>query len=516
MLTVQNITKKFSGVVALENVCLEFHGGKVNAVIGENGAGKSTLMKILSGVYQDFEGQILFKGRPVSFANPREAQDCGIAIIHQDLNLIPFLSIRENIFLGREITTFWGTLDVRQMRRKTKSLLDRLKLAVDPDTLVAELKVGQQQVVEIAKALLLDSEVIIMDEPTSAISESEVEVLFDIMEDLRRENKVIVYISHKLDELFKIADRYIILRDGRSIESGDMAGIDQDTIIHKMVGREIRIIRKQTKGLDHEPLLSVENLCLKHPVRVQEDLLRQISFAVGRGEIVGIFGLMGAGRTELLETIFGLHPKTSTGTIRMEQREVRFSSPIDAIRAGMGLVPEDRKKDGLVLGMDVKENISLAVLPGIETAGILSNSRELRLAEKYIGELKIKTSSASQAAKNLSGGNQQKIVLAKWLATKPKVLMLDEPTRGIDINAKNEIYKLIMQLAEEGLGIIVVSSELPEVLAISDRILVMAEGYMTAEFRVEDATEDNILKAAIPKSLDETGNKFRKAAPFVG
>jgi ribose transport system ATP-binding protein len=501
VLTAENITKRFSGVVALDKVCMELHAGKVNAIIGENGAGKSTLMKILSGVYPDYEGDIIYQGKKVNFSNPKEAQDAGIAIIHQELNLIPYLTITENIFLGREITNQWGMLNKKEMRLKTQQLLEQLKLNLDPDTPMYKLKVGQQQVVEIAKALLLDSEVIIMDEPTSAISDSEVEVLFGIMDDLKRKNKAIVYISHKLDELFRIADRYIVLRDGKSIESGDMQGMTHDSIIQKMVGREINIIRKQSTGSYKEALFSVNDVCLKHPVKTRETLLKHISFTVGKGEILGIFGLMGAGRTELLETIFGLHPRLVSGKISMDGKEVHFKSPSDAIKAGIALVPEDRKKDGLVLGLDVKTNISLTTLAHIEELGLLSNSKEITLAEKYIGDLQIKTSSQKQAAKNLSGGNQQKIVLAKWLATNPKVLLLDEPTRGIDIHAKNEIYKLITNLAEAGLGIIMVSSELPEILAISDRILVMAEGCLTAEMPVQEATEDIILKAAIPKTI---------------
>ena len=498
MLVAENITKQFSGVKALDNVCLELHAGKVNAILGENGAGKSTLMKILSGVYPDFEGRILYKGQPVHFSNPREAQECGIAIIHQELNLIPYLSITENIFLGREITTIWGGLDKKQMRRRTEELLLKLRLDVDPGCPVHQLKVGQQQVVEIAKALLTDSEVIIMDEPTSAISESEVEVLFGIIEELKRENKTIVYISHKLDELFKIADRYIVLRDGKSIESGDILGMQHDDIIRKMVGRDIKIIRKQPTGDCHEALLSVQDICLPHPSRAGENLLKNISFCLRRGEIMGIFGLMGSGRTELMETLFGLNARISSGKIFVGQEEIFIKTPSDAIQAGLALVPEDRKKDGLVLGMNVKENISLPVLDNLEDMGFLSNRKEVSLAVDYIDKLRIKTSSEAQKVKNLSGGNQQKIVLAKWLATKPKILMLDEPTRGIDINAKNEIYKLILSLADAGLGIIVVSSELPEILAISDRILVMSEGSLTAEFPVNEATEDMILKAAIP------------------
>lgn len=503
MLVAENITKRFTGVTALDKVCLEFLAGQVTAVIGENGAGKSTLMKILSGVYPDYEGQILFKGQPVRFDTIRDAQACGIAIIHQELNLIPYLSITENIFLGREITTRWGTLDRKAMRLKTRELLEKLNLEIAPDTLVAELKVGQQQVVEIAKALLVESEVIIMDEPTSAISESEVAVLFSIINDLRTENKAIVYISHKLDELFTIADRYVVLRDGKSIESGAMQGIDHDTLIRKMVGRDITSIRRQTTDRVHKSLLSVENLCLKHLVRTQENQLKSLSFTVGRGEVVGIFGLMGAGRTELLESLFGLHPKRSSGRVLIDNQPVQFKAPIDAIRAGLALVPEDRKKDGLVLGMDVQSNISLTALAAIEQAGFLSQRKETNLAKKYIADLRIKTPSEKQSAKNLSGGNQQKIVLSKWLATNPKLLMLDEPTRGIDVNAKNEIYKLILQLADEGMGIIVVSSELPEILAISDRILVLCEGELTAELAIQDASEDAILKAAIPVSMSE-------------
>lgn len=502
MLAVENITKKFSGVTALDNVCLELHPGKVNAILGENGAGKSTLMKILSGVYTDYEGRILYNQAPVRFSSPKEAQEQGIAIIHQELNLIPYLTITENIFLGREMVNRWGLLDKKNMREQTKRLLQKLKLTVDPDTPVAELKVGQQQVVEMAKALLIDSQVIIMDEPTSAISESEVAVLFSIINELKAEGKTIVYISHKLDELFKIADRFIVLRDGCSIECGEMKGMSQDELIQKMVGREIKIIRKnEDLRRCNEEVLSVENICLAHQVRKGEKVLNDISFTVNRGEVVGIFGLMGAGRTELLETMFGLHAKRSSGRICIEGKPVQISSPSDAINAGLALVPEDRKKDGLVLGMDVRQNISLTTLKNLQEGGLLHQAKEEALAEKYIGELKIKTASNKLAAKNLSGGNQQKIVLAKWLATQPKILLLDEPTRGIDINAKNEIYKLILALAEEGMGIVVVSSELPEILALADRILVLSEGNLTAEIPASQANENNILKAAIPKTI---------------
>jgi len=501
MLVAENITKKFSGVTALDNVCLELHAGKVNAILGENGAGKSTLMKILSGVYPDYEGRVILKGSQVNFSNPKEAQLAGIAIIHQELNLVPHLSITENIFLGRELSNNWGMLDGKSMRAKAQELLDRLKLDIDADTLIGDLKVGQQQVVEIAKALLTDCEVIIMDEPTSAISESEVEVLFEIIHSLRRENKAVVYISHKLDELFKIADRYIVLRDGCTVESGDMQGMTHDALIRKMVGRELKVLKKGAKSTESKSLLSVRNISLKHAENAKRLVVKDVSFNINKGEILGIFGLMGAGRTELLETIFGLHDQNSSGHIVLEEKAVQFSSPAQAMQAGIALVPEDRKKDGLVLGLDVKTNISLTTLDHLQNYGWISSAKELQLVKRYIDLLQIKTPSVYQAAKNLSGGNQQKIVLAKCLSNQPKILMLDEPTRGIDINAKNEIYKLILNLAANGLGIIMVSSELPEILAISDRVLVMSEGSITAEFTAAEAAEDKILKAAIPKTL---------------
>jgi ribose transport system ATP-binding protein len=501
MLTVENISKRFSGVTALDNITMQIDGGKVTAIIGENGAGKSTLMKILSGVYSDYEGSIMLNGQTVSFSNPREAQGCGIAIIHQELTLIPYLTITENIFLGRELETAWGELDKKAMKFKTKELLQKLKLTEDPDTQVLNLKVGQQQVVEIAKALLTDSDVIIMDEPTSAISDAEVNVLFEIIENLRKEGKAIIYISHKLDELFRIADAYIVLRDGKMIECGSMEGMKADDIIHKMVGREINLLHK-TNGCEvEEELLRVENICLKHPERKQENFLKNISFSLKKGEILGIFGLMGAGRTELLETLFGQHPKLAEGLICVSGDCIHIRSAADATKYGIALVPEDRKKDGLVLGMDVQKNIGLTTLKEMETAGFIDAGKECTLSDKYIKDLNIKTSSSQQDAGSLSGGNQQKIVIAKWLATNPKILLLDEPTRGIDVNAKNEIYKLIVDLADKGMGIIMVSSELPEILAISDRVLVMAEGSITACFPVAEASEAVILKAAIPKTI---------------
>jgi len=500
MLAVENITKEFVGVKALKGVSLELPAGKVTAILGENGAGKSTLMKILSGVYPDYEGTVYLRGEPVKFHNTKEAQEMGISIIHQELNLIPYLSIRENIFLGREPETAMGLLDVAKMRKESKQLLQKLKLDLDPDLLVSELKVGQQQLVEIAKALSLDSQVIIMDEPTSAISDHEVDVLFDIIRDLRAEGKAIAYISHKLEELFTIADRYVVLRDGEMIEAGEMQGMTEDALIQKMVGREIVIKRNCGDKRFEEKILSVRNLSLPNPKLPEKYLLKDIAFELGKGEVLGIFGLMGAGRTELMEALFGIHSKHEA-EITLAGQRCHFKKPMDAMEAGLALVPEDRKQDGLVLCMDICNNSSLTVVDSILSGGLLDDKKETGLAQKYMGELKIKASSSKQIVEKLSGGNQQKVVLAKWLATRPKVLMLDEPTRGIDINAKNEIYKLIKQLAEEGLGLIVVSSELPEILAVSDRVLVMAEGRITGNIPVcEQTSEDEILKAAIPES----------------
>jgi ribose transport system ATP-binding protein len=501
LLTAEKIGKNFSGITALSDVSIALHPGKVTAIIGENGAGKSTLMKILSGVYTTYEGKILWKNKEVRFANPREAQSCGIAIIHQELNLIPDLTITQNIFLGREITNSWHFLDQNAMELRTKEILDKLKLFVAPNTLIRDLKLGQQQIVEIAKALLYDSEVIIMDEPTSAISDAEVEVLFDLIENLRNEQKSIVYISHKLDELFKIADQYIVLRDGKVTECGDMRGVSQDDIITKMVGREIKVMEKGLRKESTDQLLNVENLSLRKNHNKNNLILDDISFNLNSGEILGVFGLMGAGRTELLEAILGLHAANCDSKIAIKNKIVKLNSPIAALKAGIVLVPEDRKKDGLFLGLDVATNISMSILNDLQQFGLISEEKERKLVEEYTNTLQIKTASAKLQVKNLSGGNQQKVVLARYLATKPTILMLDEPTRGIDVNAKNEIYKLIVALAKAGLGVIVVSSELPEILTLSDRIMVMAEGKISGMFNTANISEDAILKAAIPKTI---------------
>jgi ribose transport system ATP-binding protein len=501
MLQAKNISKKFSGVTALSNVNLTLHAGKLTAIIGENGAGKSTLMKILSGVHTQYEGAIIYNGKQVKFTGTKDAENTGIAIIHQELNLVPYLSIAENIFLGREIVNAFGMLDLKQMNQIATKLLAQLNLNIDPNTKVAEIKVGHQQLVEIAKALHTNAAVIIMDEPTSAISDKEVDNLFSIIQQLKKEGKAIAYISHKFKELFAIADNYVVLRDGTSVDEGNMQDATQDLLIEKMTGRQIVLQNKCTSFENASVILSVNNISLRHPEIKTKNLFSNISFQLHQGEILGIYGLMGAGRTEIMETIFGLHPKTSTGEISVNNSKTKINTPADAIKAGIALVPEDRKLQGLVLNQSVSKNISLTILQQIEQWGFfLSKTKEKIFSENYISRLAIKTSSGNNVVQNLSGGNQQKIVISKWLATNPKVLLLDEPTRGIDINAKSEIYKLMKTLAAEGMGIIMVSSELPEILAVSDRVLVICEGELTGDIPIDKASEQEILKYAIHKN----------------
>ncbi len=499
LLEAKNITKKFGHVVALNNITLEVHEAKVNVIVGENGAGKSTLMKILSGVYSDFDGELFYQNRAVRFSNPKEAMKNGIAIIHQELNLIPYLSIAENIFLGRELHNKFGFLDTKLMHEKTKALLSRLDCSLDPKTLISALRVGEQQLVEIAKALLEKAKLVIMDEPTSAISEAEVSSLFKIIKTLKKEKVSILYISHKLDELFEIADRFLALRDGNMVGSlENVNDVKKDQLIKLMVGRDVQYQHPKSNANIGEEILRVENVSLPKKLHSSSGYFFQdISFNLRKGEILGLFGLMGAGRTELLESIFGLHSKFMQGSVYIDNQKVQIKSVMDAVKHGLGLVPEDRKENGLVLQMGIDKNISMASIQQVVKNKLLNATLESKLSKKYIDALQIKTSSEKFLTKNLSGGNQQKVVLAKWLATTPKVLFLDEPTRGIDVKAKNEIYGLIQDLSNMGLGIVVVSSELPEIMAISDRILVLSNGRMRGAFLKEDAQEEAILEAAI-------------------
>jgi ribose transport system ATP-binding protein len=494
-----DITKSFGGVAALNKVSLKILGSEVNAIVGENGAGKSTLMNIFSGVYADYEGTVLLDGEEVHFLNPKQAQQNGISIIHQELNLIPNLSIAENIFLGREFTSRSGFLDYKKIYRESEKLLNALELNVSPKAKINRLKVGQQQIVEIAKALSLDSKIIIMDEPTSAISEHETEVLIRLIESLKKKGVAIIYITHKLEELERIADRVIVLRDGRFIHSCPIKQISGNEIIRMMVGREIKDFFIRERSETGTEVMRIEELSLQDPFIPGGNILKNINLSLKKGEVLGVFGLMGAGRTELLESIFGLYQQWLEGRIFINGELTVINNPSEAKKSGLALVPEDRKLNGLVLQMTVSESISLASIEKIESFGFINHGKERKQAGKYIDELQIRTPSAQEVVERLSGGNQQKVVIAKWLASNPEILLLDEPTRGIDVNAKNEIYKLIGKLAKQGMGIIMVSSELPEILAISDRIVVMSEGRITSEFSQGQATEENIMRAALPK-----------------
>lgn len=497
ILEARAISKSFPGVKALDDVNLTLRAGRLTALLGENGAGKSTLMKILAGVQPYDGGELLVEGRAVSFSNPRESLDHGIVMIHQELCLVPDLTIAENVFLGREPGRFRSLVDYHEMNRRTSELLQLLELDVPPTTLVRRLRVGQQQLVEIARALAGDVRVLIMDEPTSAITEHETEVLFQRIDALKQQGVAIVYITHRLEELEPIADKVAVMRDGRMIDCAEAGRWSQDEIVHMMAGRDVKTSLKSSSVLEEDALL-VESVTLPHPTRRGDFLVNHVSFRVRKGEVLGIFGLMGAGRTELLECLFGLHNGTSTGKVFVDDQPAAITSPAVAISHGLALVPEDRKTDGLVLSMTVGENASLASLDRAERYGFINRRAELDYVQPFVDRFRVKTPSLRERIRNLSGGNQQKVILAKWLATGPTVLMLDEPTRGIDVQAKNEIYTLINELTQEGLAVIVVSSELPEVMAVSDRILVLCEGCATEEFDRREATEEAIMHAALP------------------
>ncbi len=488
LLEVRKLTKSFPGVRALRGVSLTLARGEVLAVIGENGAGKSTLMKILAGVQRQNGGEILLDGEVVEIRSVHDALARGIALIHQELNLADNLDVAANIFLGRELRRA-GFMDKRRMRSEARQFLDAVGLDVDSDALVHTLAIGKQQLVEIAKALSVNARVLIMDEPTSSLSSGEAENLFKVIHDLRRRGVSIVYISHRLGEVRELADRVTVLRDGEN--AGDLARgeIVHDKMVKLMVGRDL------SQFYPHEPRTPGAVMLEVRRVRTMAHPRNEVSFSVRAGEIVGIAGLVGAGRTELLETIFGVTPALG-GSVRAGESEITPQSPLDAIRAGLALVPEDRKQRGLVLGMSVRENVSLASLRRDQRHGMLNRRREGELSAQMIAGLRIKTPHDRQPAQFLSGGNQQKVVLGKWLALKPRVLLLDEPTRGIDIGAKQEIYRLMEQLAEEGVAIVFVSSEMEEILGMSDRTLVMHDGKIAGELPRAQLSEEAVMHLA--------------------
>jgi ABC-type sugar transport system ATPase subunit len=499
----QGITKRFGGVHALENVTLEALAGEVLALCGENGAGKSTLMKILAGAIVEYDGQIILNGKPVAFRGPRDAEDAGIRIIHQELNLVPDLSVAANMFLGRERRNVFGMLDDRTMEREARGIFERLGAPISPRARTGDLRIGDQQMVEIAKSLLFRADILIMDEPTSALSESEVARLFRVIHDLRKIGTTILYISHKMNEVFSLSDSVTVLRDGRFVAAGSRSEIEPSQVIRWMVGREIAAMEIEPGREDGPVLLEAEDLSLPSPPDSGRPALSNIRFALRKGEILGVAGLLGAGRTELLEALFGASASDPSGTIRLDGRAVRFRHPVEAIDAGVALVTEDRKNLGLFDQMTVAENITLCHLGSMTRAGLVDGRAESAAVKDSIGRLSIKTAGGSAAITSLSGGNQQKCIIARWLLTNPKVLLLDEPTRGIDVGAKAEIYTLMKRLASEGMAILVTSSELPELLAVCDRILVMCEGRLTADLPRTEATEEAIMHAAT-QFLDRT------------
>lgn len=497
LLEMQNIVKEFPGVRALDGVTFDLRAGEFHSLVGENGAGKSTLMKVLSGVYPtgSYTGEILIDGAIKQFRSVRDSETAGVAIIFQELSLVKELTVGENISLGREPARF-GVINWSELYARADKLLTDLRLPINARTLVGNLGIGQQQLVEIAKALSQNARILVLDEPTAALTESEVATLFGILRELKARGVGMIYISHKLDEVFAMSDRITVLRDGRTVGTNDAKDLTVDKIIALMVGREVGSIFPASDHERGEVALEVRHLSAQDAERANEKAVDDVSFQVRKGEILGIAGLMGAGRSELLMSIFGAHKARVSGEILIDNQRVSINSPSDAIKHGIGFVTEDRKRLGLILDQSVLNNMTLAGLPRISGAFVTNQNREFAAGDKARQDLRVKANSVQTVVGTLSGGNQQKVVLAKWLLTNPKILFLDEPTRGIDVGAKQEIYRVINELARQGLAIVLVSSELPEVLGLSDRVLVLHEGKLTGEFAKKDATPERVMAAA--------------------
>jgi ABC-type sugar transport system, ATPase component len=489
LLTAEGIRKEFPGVLALDDVSFRLKRGSVHALMGENGAGKSTLMKILAGIYQPDKGRVQLKGHDIRLNSPLDALENGIAMIHQELNLMAYMTVAENIWIRREPLNRFGLVDHAEMRRRTEALFDRLNIAIDPEIQVKELSVANRQMVEIAKAVSYESDVLIMDEPTSALTEREVDHLFRIIRDLRAEGIGIVYITHKMNELFEIADEFSVFRDGRYIGTHASTDVTRDDIIRMMVGREITQMFPKEEVPLGEVLLSVRNLSL-------DGVFRDVSFDVRAGEILGVAGLVGSGRSNVAETLFGVTP-ASSGTIEIDGKPVRIDSPTTAIRNRMAFLTEDRKDTGCLLILDVLENMQLAVLQDrFVRNGFVEENRLAVECEEMCRKLRVKTPSLGERVENLSGGNQQKVLIGRWMLTNPKILILDEPTRGIDVGAKAEIHRLVTEMARNGVAVIMISSEMPEVLGMSDRIMVMHEGRVTGFLDRAEATQVKVMDLA--------------------
>lgn len=494
ILQLNEIEKSFPGVKALDKASLHVYSGRVMALMGENGAGKSTLMKVLTGIYHADSGSISYHGKQMTFKGPRDSQKAGISIIHQELNLLPELSIAENIFIGREFTGFLGCIDWDKMHQEADKLLKRLNVKHSSKTRLGDLSIGEQQMVEIAKALSFEAKVIIMDEPTDALTDTETQSLFTVINELREQGCGIVYISHRLKEIFEICDDITILRDGKFINQCEVAKTSEDDLIEMMVGRKLE---------DQYPRIENKHqgICLEI-TDLSGSGVKNVNFTLNKGEILGVSGLMGAGRTELMKVIYGALAKNS-GEIKLNGKLINPVNPQDALANGIAYISEDRKGDGLVLGLSVKENMSLSALEQLSNAGRIKHSDECIAVDDFISWFNIKTPSREQIIGKLSGGNQQKVAIAKGLMTKPKVLILDEPTRGVDVGAKKEIYQLINKFKADGMSIILVSSEMPEVLGMSDRIMVMHEGKIKHIFDRKDANQEKLLTCAVGKDIEE-------------
>jgi D-xylose transport system ATP-binding protein len=493
----RDISKRFPGVLALDRVSFDLYSGEIHALVGENGAGKSTLMNVLGGVYPHgtYEGEIRVNGEVARFGSVRAAEDAGIAIVHQELSLIPEFSIAENIFLGREPRRI-GIIQVEDLYSRAQRVLDELHLKLEAHLPVGYLGIGQQHLVEIAKALARNARILVLDEPTAALTDSEADVLFVILRRLRESGAGIIYISHKLGEVLSLSDRITVLRDGRTVSTDPTKTLDTKVVIARMVGREVTDIFPTTHHQPDNVVFEARGVTVEDPNVPGKLLVANASFSVRRGEVLGIAGLVGAGRSELMMAIFGAHPGRLSGEFFVAGSPVAIHHPSDAIRSGIGFVTEDRKRFGLLLDQTIVSNLTLAALKRLSGPLITHPDAETVAGERSMKELRIKARSVFTVAGTLSGGNQQKVVLAKWLLTDPKVLFLDEPTRGIDVGAKQEIYQQINRLASEGMAIVLVSSELPEVLGLADRVVVLHEGRITGEFRREDATAEAVMAAA--------------------
>jgi inositol transport system ATP-binding protein len=489
LLEIEGVRKAFPGVVALDDVRFRLHAGTVHALMGENGAGKSTLMKIIAGIYTPDQGTLRVKGRELTLDGPLDALENGIAMIHQELNLMPFMTVAENIWIRREPTNRLGLVDHGELRRRTQALFTRLAIDIDPDVDVRRLTIANRQMVEIAKAVSFDSDVLIMDEPTSALTDREVEHLFRIIRQLRAQGKGIVYITHKMNELFEIADEVSVFRDGRYIDTRSSHDVTRDDIIRMMVGREITHMFPKEEVPIGDVVLSVKDLSV-------QGVFRDVSFDLRRGEILGLAGLVGSGRSNVAEALFGVVPATA-GSIEVEGVEVTIDSPSTAMKYGMAFLTEDRKDTGCFLILDILSNMETAVLKQHYVKfGFVQSERLRNDCEEMSRTLRVKMPSLDEVIQNLSGGNQQKVLIGRWLLTKPKILILDEPTRGIDVGAKAEIHRLVCQLAAQGVAVLMISSEMPEVLGMSDRVLVMHEGRMTGIVDRKDATQVRIMELA--------------------